>query len=240
MTETRLSKYLSSQGLCSRREADRYIEAGWVTVDGEVVREAWFRVSDHHTVELSEKAQATQNSLLTIILNKPLGVVSAQPESGQTSASRLITPASYFGKGKVPRLDRKQAFAPAGRLDINSTGLLVLTQDGRVARQLIGNDNRVEKEYLIRHTGVVSDSQLEQLRFGLSLDDKPLKRARVQRVNREQIRMTLMEGRKRQIRRMCEAVDLQLKALKRVRIGNLRLGDLPPGKWRLMQSGERF
>ncbi len=142
-----------------------------------------------------------------------------------------------------------KGLAPAGRLDIDSTGLLVLTQDGRVARQLIGEDSEVDKEYLVRvsYGDVFTDVQrvfpreaLARLRHGLSLDGKPLKPARVDWQNPEQLRFILNEGRKRQIRRMCEAVGLKVVGLKRVRIGRVNLGQLPVGQWRYLGPDERF
>ncbi len=234
----RLSKYLAQQGLCSRREADRYIEQGLVRVDGEVVRDAWFRVLPRHTVEMDAAASARQAALVTIILNKPLGYVSGQPEKGYQSAAVLVRPENWGGSGPAPTIARGHTLAPAGRLDINSTGLLVLTQDGRVARQLIGNDCRVEKEYLVRVRGQVDDGQLQRLRHGLELDGRKLRPAKVTRLNQDQLRFRLIEGRKRQIRRMCELVGVDIAALKRVRVGGIRLGDLPSGKWRLLQPGE--
>ena len=129
-------------------------------------------------------------------------------------------------------------------MDIDSTGLLVLTQDGRIAKQLIGEDSAVEKEYLVRvrytKTGRLPDQELKRLNHGLSLDGKPLRPARVSWQNEDQLRFVLREGKKRQIRRMCEMVGLTVLALKRVRIGLVLLGELPPGKWRLLGVTEKF
>jgi 23S rRNA pseudouridine2604 synthase len=142
-----------------------------------------------------------------------------------------------------------KGLAPAGRLDIDSTGLLVLTQDGRIAKQLIGENSAIEKEYLVRVslgtlvTNVrdhLPDEHLARLRHGMSLDGKPLKPAQVEWLNPEQLRFVLREGRRRQIRRMCELVGLKVIALKRVRIGQVRLGDLPVGKWRFLAADEKF
>ncbi|MCB1943307.1 MAG: pseudouridine synthase, partial [Candidatus Accumulibacter sp.] len=128
----------------------------------------------------------------------------------------------------------------AGRLDIDSTGLLVLTQDGRVARQLIGEDSRVDKEYLVRVEGHLDARGLALLNHGLSLDERKLKPARVEWLNDDQLRFTLREGRKRQIRRMCELVGLRVSGLKRVRVGAVRLADLPLGQWRFLRPDEAF
>jgi 23S rRNA pseudouridine2604 synthase len=133
-----------------------------------------------------------------------------------------------------------RGLAPAGRLDIDSTGLLVLTQDGRIARKLVGDDSEVEKEYLVRVEGELSDAGLAQLRHGLTLDDVRLKPAKVSWQNEQQLRFVLREGRKRQIRRMCELVGLKVVGLKRVRIGSVTLGKLPVGKWRYLRPDEQF
>ena len=130
--------------------------------------------------------------------------------------------------------------APAGRLDIDSTGLLVLTQDGRIARHLIGEDSSVEKEYLVRVEGTCSEADLKRLNHGLSLDGEPLKPAKVSWQNEDQLRFVLREGKKRQIRRMCEMVGLHVVGLKRVRIGSINLGKLPLGQWRYLRAGEKF
>ena len=144
-----------------------------------------------------------------------------------------------------------RGLAPAGRLDIDSTGLLVLTQDGRVARQLIGEDSEVEKEYLVRvswEQGQVSQNvqaafppeKLALLKHGLALDGQALKPARVEWENPEQLRFVLKEGKKRQIRRMCEQVGLKVVGLKRIRMGRVTLGQLPAGQWRYLAPHERF
>ncbi|RYG62767.1 pseudouridine synthase, partial [bacterium] len=133
-----------------------------------------------------------------------------------------------------------RGLAPAGRLDIDSTGLLVLTQDGRVAKQLIGENSSVEKEYLVRVEGRLSDEGLARLRHGLSLDGVKLRPAQVSWQNEDQLRFVLREGRKRQIRRMCETVGLYVTGLKRVRSGKVLLGGLPPGQWRYLRPDESF
>src|SRR5690606_337561 len=133
-----------------------------------------------------------------------------------------------------------KGLAPAGRLDIDSTGILVLTQDGRVARQLIGEDSTIEKEYLVRVEGELSAAGLKLLNHGLELAGVKLKPAKVSWQNEDQLRFVLREGRKRQIRRMCELVGLHVVGLKRVRIGSVTLGKLPVGQWRYLRPGERF
>jgi len=243
MEKVRISKLMSEQGICSRREADSYIERGWVLVDGVPVTELGTRIYPSQKITLAKAAQSRQDAAVTILLNKPVGYVSAQPEKGYQPAIVLITPEAHFPGDRSPLQFSPvhlRGLAPAGRLDINSTGLLVLTQDGRIAKQLIGESSGMEKEYLVRVQGKLAADGLALLNFGLKLDGAPLKRAEVGWQNKDQLRFVLREGKKRQIRRMCELVGLAVTGLKRVRIGNVRLGDLPTGQWRYLRSDERF
>jgi len=256
----RLNKRMAELGLCSRREADDWIEQGWVWVNGQVAAMG-SKVKPQDRIEVNQKAQAQQAEQVTILINKPIGYVSGQAEDGHAPAATLIDARSrWAGDASRMRFAREQlrGLAPAGRLDIDSTGLLVLTQDGRIARTLIGEDSGVEKEYLVRVSlvrghdsaqrkvqtpNVQAQFPLEKLnllRHGLSLDGHELKRAQVDWQNPEQLRFVLKEGKKRQIRRMCEAVGLHVTGLKRVRIGNVKLGQLPLGQWRYLGVDERF
>ncbi len=243
MESIRLSKLMASRGICSRREADAFIERGWVRVDGEVVDTLGTKVRPDQVVTLSEEARASQTETVTILLNKPIGYVSGQPEKGYPPAVSLVVETARFKGDRSPRkFDRShlKGLAPAGRLDIDSTGLLVLTQDGRIARQLIGENSEVEKEYLVRVQGDVTEEGLRLLRHGLSLDGKALRPADVSRLNGDQLKFVLKEGKKRQIRRMCGQVKLKVVGLKRVRIGRVPLGGLPVGQWRYLGEDERF
>jgi 23S rRNA pseudouridine2604 synthase len=234
---------MAGQGLCSRREADLFIERGWVYVDGEKITTLGTKVDPNQAIKLNKQALEQQARRVTILLNKPVGYVSGQPEKGYPTALSLIIHQTMFDADQDSLRHspvRRTGMAPAGRLDIDSSGLLVLTQDGRVARQLIGADSKMEKEYLVRTSGNLSDKGLELLRHGLCLDSKPLRPARVSWQNKDQLKFILTEGKKRQIRRMCEEVGLQVTAIKRVRIGNIRLGNLPVGKWRYLRPNERF
>jgi 23S rRNA pseudouridine2604 synthase len=248
---SRLNKRMAELGLCSRREADDWIAKGWVRVNGQVAV-VGLQVAPDARIEIDPNARGQQDRQVTILLNKPIGYVSGQAEDGHQPAVVLVQEGSHW-KGDATRLrfgpQQLRGLAPAGRLDIDSTGLLVLTQDGRVARQLIGEDSGMEKEYLVRvsHGSVLVNvqaafpaAQLARLRHGLSLDGQPLKPARVEWQNPEQLRFVLVEGKKRQIRRMCELVGLKVLGLKRVRIGRVMLGQLPLGQWRYLGPGERF
>ena len=243
MDKVRVSKLMSQQGLCSRREADSYIERGWVFVNGERVTELGTRVDPASKITLNRAAQAKQQARVTILLNKPVGYVSAQAEPGYKPAVSLIAAASHFaGDRSHERFSPAQlrGLAPAGRLDIDSQGLLVLTQDGRIAKQLIGENSAIEKEYLVRVKGSLSNAGLALLQHGLSLDGEALRPARVNWQNQDQLRFILRQGKKRQIRRMCELVGLEVVGLKRIRIGKVKLGDLPQGQWRYLRDDEAF
>jgi len=244
--EPRVARLMSERGLASRREADAWIAAGWVQVDGELAVLGQRARAEAH-IHIDPRARTEQARRVTILLHKPVGFVSGQAEDGYTPASSLIRSETHW-QGDRSRLQLQpghlRGLAPAGRLDIDSTGLLVLTQDGRVARLLIGDQTRVEKEYLVRVSwrgaGRLPDADLQRLRHGLELDGVKLRPAQVSWQNEDQLRIVLREGRKRQIRRMCEQVGLDVLALKRVRIGSIVLGPLPPGQWRFLDDHERF
>ncbi len=239
----RLSKLMAERGLCSRREADEWIENGWVRVDGKAITVLGTRVHPNAVIEIGDAARKHQSETVTVLLNKPLGFVSGQAEDDHQPASVLVRPENRWSEDTLPRVFKAghlRSLAPAGRLDIDSTGLLVLTQDGRIARKLVGDDSEVEKEYLVRVEGELSDAGLAQLRHGLTLDDVRLKPTKVSWQNEQQLRFVLREGRKRQIRRMCELVGLKVVGLKRVRIGSVTLGKLPVGKWRYLRPDEQF
>ncbi len=247
----RLNKRMAELGMCSRREADDWIEKGWVRVNGEVA-EMGMKVLPNVRIEIDKKAQGAQATQVTIILNKPMGYVSGQAEDGHEPAVVLIKPDNrwrddnarfFFNPAQL------RGLAPAGRLDIDSVGMLVLTQDGRVARQLIGEQSEMEKEYLVRVSyGPIAANtrasfpaaELARLRHGLALDNQPLKPAKVEWENAQQLRFVLTEGKKRQIRRMCELVGLKVVGLKRIRIGRVMLGNLPVGQWRYLAPHEKF
>ena len=240
----RISKILSELGLCSRREADAYIEQGLVMLDGKVVTELGARAYRSQKVELKKQAAIQQSSKATVILNKPVGYIShLDDDKAFTPAANLVThdnfQASKLHSSRNPRFNT-DGLAPAGRLDIDSSGLLVLTQDGRIAKTIIGEQSSIEKEYLVRVEGKLVKQGLDLLRHGLLLDGYKLKHAEVEWQNDDQLRFVLIEGRNRQIRRMCELVGLHVIGLKRVRIGNVRLGDLPTGMWRFLEEKENF
>ena len=247
----RLSKVMAERSLASRREADEWIEAGWVRVNGQVAVLGQ-RVAPDVRIDIDPLARTQQAQRVTVLLHKPIGYVSGQAEDGYQPAVVLVTATNRWAEDNLPlkfHHGHLRSLAPAGRLDIDSTGLLVLTQDGRVAKTLIGEDSPVEKEYLVRVRPLravppgepwLSGQAMRTLHHGLELDGRRLKPARVSWANEDQLRFVLREGRKRQIRRMCELVGLAVTGLKRVRIGSVVLGKLPPGQWRYLRPDERF
>src|SRR5450830_1490854 len=249
MTEEllRLSKRMSELGLSSRREADEWIARGWVRVDGKVVSELGSKVYPSQKVTVERQAAAEQSKRVTVLINKPMGYVSGQAEDGYTPAVALIKAENRWAEDPSPEQfhpTQLRSLVPAGRLDIDSVGLLILTQDARVAKQLIGEDTVIEEEYLVRvqytKEGKLPESDLKKLCFGLWMDGKPLLPAKVRWQNDDQLSFTLKEGKKRQIRRMCDMVGLKVIGLKRVRIGKVKLGDLPVGQWRYLRPDEQF
>ncbi|MFG5776409.1 pseudouridine synthase [Comamonas sp. J-3] len=249
--QLRVNKRLSDLGLCSRREGDAWIENGWVLVNGEVATMGQL-VSVTDKIEIQREAQEQQAQQVTILLHKPMGYVSGQAEDGHEPAVVLVNPPNHWREDHSKtrfNFSQLKGLAPCGRLDIDSVGLLVLTQDGRVAKHIIGEDSEVDKEYLVRvvYDNIEKDVQahfpadkLALLRHGLSLDGEALLPAEVDWQNPEQLRFVLREGKKRQIRRMCEAVGLHVVGLKRIRIGKVVLGNLPVGQWRYLGPNESF
>jgi 23S rRNA pseudouridine2604 synthase len=249
--ESRINKRMAELGMCSRREADEWVENGWVKVNGSVAVMGQMVVPGDR-IEIDRAAQDRQDQQVTILLHKPVGYVSGQAEDGHEPAVVLINPQTRWNHDHSKthfNFSQLKGLAPCGRLDIDSVGLLVLTQDGRVARQIIGEDSTMDKEYLVRVTyqgrevdiqSVFPAEQLALLRHGLELDGEPLQPAQVDWQNPEQLRFVLTEGKKRQIRRMCEQVGLYVVGLKRIRIGKVVLGNLPVGQWRYLGADEQF
>ena len=231
----RVNRWLAQAGVCSRREAEGLIAAGQVSIDGEVVADVGRKILPGQTLVLADALAAG----FSAVINKPLGIVSAQPDPGQVPAVRLLTREALVGESAVIP-SATTSLAPLGRLDRDSRGLLILSDDGVLAKAVIGPASTLDKEYHVRVEGEVTPARIDQLRFGLALDGRQLKRARVDLLGSPQmLRFTLTEGRNRQIRRMCELVDLSVVDLLRVRIGPVRLGGLPEGGWRALTPEER-
>jgi 23S rRNA pseudouridine2604 synthase len=237
----RLSKIMSTRGLCSRREADELIAAGQVKVNGEIVSQLGSKFSPDARVEIMPRAQKMLAEKVTILINKPKGYVSSQAEDGYENAVSLVTRENQDPLEKKPfHHDHLKGLAPAGRLDIDSQGLLIMTQDGVLAKKIIGENSEIEKEYLVRVAGSLRPENLARLCDGsLVIEGRKLRPAKVEWINDDQLKFVLKEGMKRQIRKMCEAVGLRVLGLKRVRIGQLTLGKLAEGQWRYLHPGEK-
>jgi 23S rRNA pseudouridine2604 synthase len=234
----RVNRWLAQSGVCSRREAEALIAQGLVSIDGEVVSDVGRKILPGQTLVLADKASSQLDAQMSVLLHKPKGVVSAQPERGQVPAVRLLTRDALWAPSRaIPGMDSK--LAPVGRLDMDSRGLLILSEDGVLAKAVIGPASDLEKEYRVAVMGEITEYKLNLLRHGLMLDGRQLKPAEVDVISDQRLRFVLKEGRNRQIRRMCELLELVVVDLFRVRIGPLDLGDMPEGRWRPITAVER-
>ena len=234
----RINKWLALEGVCSRREADALIEKGLVELDGKPVTELGERIIPGQTIKLNSKAAQKLDNQLSIVLNKPVGYVSGTPEPGEIPAIRLISEKTLKGEAHaIP--GRNNKMAPLGRLDKDSRGLLILSEDGVLAKAIIGPLSGVDKEYIVKVLGEITPEKLALLRHGLELDGRKLRPAKVTAEGKDTLRFVLNEGRNRQIRRMCSLVHLRVKDLQRIRVGPVELGNLPEGRWRPLSHKER-
>ena len=220
----RLAKYLAHAGVASRRAAEEMIAAGKVHVGDEVVTDPARDVDEASDVRVNGTPIVPEPREVWA-LNKPAGVVSTASEPG---SRRAVT----------DLVDSERRLYPVGRLDADSTGLILLTNDGELANRLTHPRYGVPKAYRVRLSRPPSDADLDRLRQGVRLEDGPTAPAEVERFGEREIEVTIREGRKRQVRRMAEAVGNQVEGLVRIRIGSLELGDLPRGAARQLEPGE--
>jgi 23S rRNA pseudouridine2605 synthase len=220
----RLAKYLAHAGVASRRAAEELIAAGKVRVGGETVTDPARDVAEGSDVRVNGAPVAPEPREVWAV-NKPPGVVSTAQEPGN-------------GRAITELVDTERRLYPVGRLDADSTGLILLTNDGELANRLTHPRYGVPKTYRVRLARPPSDGDLERLRKGVRLEDGPTAPAEVERRGERQIEVTIREGRKRQVRRMAEAVGNRAESLTRIRIGSLELGELPRGAARLLEPGE--
>jgi 23S rRNA pseudouridine2605 synthase/23S rRNA pseudouridine2604 synthase len=226
MSEMRLQKFLSAAGVCSRRKGEEFITAGRVAVNGESVVELGTKVDpDRDRVEVDGKPVNPSHSLVYIALNKPRNHVTSCSHPGENVVVDLV--------------DIPERVYPVGRLDKDSTGLLLLTNDGRIHHRLSHPSFDHEKEYDVTLARPISDEALNKLRDGLPLLGTKTRRARVARISAKRFRIVLQEGKNRQIRRMVRKVGNQVTHLRRTRVANIKLGDLPPGQWRFLSETEK-
>ena len=222
----RLNKYIATCGVCSRRGADELIAIGKVKVNGIVTKEMGTQIDEtKDIVYVNNKIISLKEEKIYIMLNKPKGYVT-------TNNEQFLRPST-----KDLIKERVRVF-PIGRLDMNTEGLLLLTNDGDFANKLMHPSNKVEKTYIITLRKSITDEQIKMLQNGVDIGDYITKPAKVKRISKIEIEIKISEGKNRQIRRMCEAVDAELKNLKRVQVGNLELGDLKLGKYRFLNIDE--
>lgn len=219
----RLNKYIAYLNIASRREADKLIKDGKVKVNGEIIINPAIQVGENDKIICD--IEDYKNEKIYIKLNKPVGYV--------------VSNNKKEGKPIYKLLDEKlKKLYPVGRLDKDSKGLILFTNDGIFSRKIIGEESECEKEYYVKLEGNISDGALKRLEFGISLDGKKLKRAIVKRISKNSFNIILKEGRNRQIRRMCEKVGFEVILLKRLRISNIYLNDLQEGKFEYLTKDE--
>ncbi|TXJ59127.1 rRNA pseudouridine synthase [Brachyspira aalborgi] len=219
----RLNKYIAYLNIASRREADKLIKDGKVKVNGEIIINPAIQVAENDKIICD--IENYKNEKIYIKLNKPVGYV--------------VSNNKKEGKPIYKLLDEKlKKLYPVGRLDKDSKGLILFTNDGIFSKKIIGEESECEKEYYVKLEGNISDGALKKLEFGISLDGKKLKPAIVKRVSKNSFNIILKEGRNRQIRRMCEKVGFEVILLKRLRISNIYLNDLQEGKFEYLTKDE--
>ena len=223
--EVRINKFLSEAGVCSRREADRQIEAGNVTIDGKIAQMG-DRVSEGQQVCFQGVPVKKEEELILIALNKPVGIVCTAEKREKNNV--------------IDYLNYPKRIYPVGRLDKDSEGLLLLTNNGDIVNKMMRSGNLHEKEYIVTGNRPVTDSFLHGMANGVPLVElnTTTRKCRVERIGKKQFSIVLTQGLNRQIRRMCEYFGYRVQKLVRVRIMNIELGDLEPGKYRDVTSQE--
>lgn len=232
----RLSKRLAELLPCSRREAELYIEGGWVSVDGQTVEEPQLKVQPGQDVVLLPGARAESQPPLTLILHKPAGVSVEQAQALLGAATRSADDAS--GQRLLKR--HLQRLSTPLALESSASGLLVMTQNWGVIRKLTDDFSKIEQEYIVEVDGSLSEEQLKRLQFGLSYRGRPLTPCKVSWQSETRLRFALKAPQPGQLQHMCQAVGLQVQGIRRIRIGRLAMAKLPAGQWRYLGAHERF
>jgi len=219
----RLNKYISETGVCSRREADKWIEAGRVTCNGQVAG-LGTRVADGDEIRVDGAPVGAKKRQIYIALNKPVGVT--------------CTTEAHIEDNIIDLIGHAERIFPIGRLDKDSEGLILLTNNGDIVNEILRSENNHEKEYLVTVDRPITDLALKMMAGGVKIMGELTKPCRVERIGRDGFRMILTQGLNRQIRRMCSALGYRAQSLKRVRIMNIRLGTLSSGQWRYLTEAE--
>lgn len=223
MKGIRINKYIAASGICSRRMAEKYIQEGSVLVNGKVVKELATQIYDKDRVELNGNVIGLETKKIYIMLNKPKGyITTAKEQFGRSSVIDLI--------------DVKQRIYPVGRLDMDSEGLLLLTNDGDFTNNIIHPTKHITKQYEVRLKENISDSEIKMLEKGVDIGGYVTRPAAVERITNNEILITISEGKNRQVRRMCKCVNNKVMNLKRIAIGKLKLGNLAEGQYTVLNS----
>ena len=222
-SKVRLNKYISETGVCSRREADKWIDAGRVTCNGQVAA-LGTRIADGDVVCIDGAPVGAKKKQIYIALNKPVGVT--------------CTTEAHIEDNIIDLVGYSERIFPIGRLDKDSEGLILLTNNGDIVNEILRSENNHEKEYIVTVDRPVTDLSLKMMAGGVKIMGELTKPCVVERIGRESFRMTLTQGLNRQIRRMCSALGYKAQRLQRVRIMNIHLGALHPGDWRHLTAAE--
>lgn len=219
----RINRYLFLKGYCSRREADRLIEKGQIKINGKIALIGQ-KIDEKDKVEISKKVEQIAEDRVYLAFNKPRGIVTHDPQEGQESIEDVL---------KYP----KKVF-PLGRLDKESEGLILLTNDGRITNALLNPEENHEKEYLVEVNHRLSLDAIKKIENGVIIDKYKTKPAKIKKITPREFHIILTEGKKHQIRRMCSALNLEVVSLKRIRVMSIKLGNLKPGQYREMKGAE--
>ena len=219
----RLNKYISETGICSRREADKWIDAGRVTCNGQPAA-LGTRIGDGDVVCIDGEPIGVKKKQVYIALNKPVGVT--------------CTTEAHIEDNIIDLVGHAERIFPIGRLDKDSEGLILLTNNGDIVNEILRSENNHEKEYIVTVDRPITDLALKMMASGVKIMGKPTKPCKVSRIDPESFRMILTQGLNRQIRRMCSALGYKARRLQRVRIMNIHLGTLGSGQWRPLTDSE--
>ncbi|MGG0643927.1 23S rRNA pseudouridine(2604) synthase RluF [Sporosarcina gallistercoris] len=220
----RINKFLSEAGITSRRGADKWIEAGRVVINGETA-ELGSKVEDGDLVEVDGKPVSVEEQLVYLMLNKPVGITS--------------TTERHVAGNVVDFINHPLRIFHIGRLDKDSDGLLLLTNDGDIVNEILREEHGHEKEYIVTVDRPITDQFIQEMEQGVPILDTMTKPCKVRKLGSRKFNITLTQGLNRQIRRMCTALGYNVVSLRRMRIMNLTLGNLPVGQWRDLTDSER-
>lgn len=221
----RINKYIASCGICSRRKADELISQGKVEINGQVVTDMGHKVDTNDIVKINGKL-ITKEEKVYIVLNKPKGYVTTSSDQ-------------FNRKNVIDLINENVRVYPIGRLDMYTEGLLLLTNDGEFANAIMHPRNKIEKTYVVTTDTNITKEQIDKLKNGVDIGDYITKPAKVRIISKDKIEIIISEGKNRQVRRMCDAVEINLLNLKRIKIGNIELGKLQTGKYRYLTEEEK-